>query len=55
MVIFGFQVFFASAIYECKIMAILIISAALPCIGALMALRSAKPRVVMLRELMSRR
>ena len=38
-----------------RIMATLIMSAAVPCIGALMALRSAKPRTVALRELMSGR
>jgi hypothetical protein len=35
------------------IMAILIISAALPCIGALMAFRSAKPLTVKLAEFIS--
>src|ERR1044071_10492800 len=54
MIILVFNFSFASQAWIFTI-AILMMSAALPWIGALIALRSAKPRVVMFLELMSRK
>ncbi|MND00859.1 hypothetical protein D3C83_196170 [compost metagenome] len=54
MIILLFSLFDLNQLWMCT-MAILMMSAALPWIGALMAFLSAKPRVVMFLELMSRR